>query len=346
MRFTFHDPCGGGNSNSCRDVMVGQGIFDENTVKAFQAALQEHRKNGNGVSRIIFSSPGGSLAAGIALGREIRRLQFDTEVASSIDEGIRVTDGYDLRPLLRNAKCLSACAYAFLGGVRRAVSSDNTLGVHQFRSEGRASHESETQLLTAVLSRYVEDMGVSQRFMTIASMTRPAEIAYISRSVAKNLQIDNSQIALSEWSIQASKNGDPFLTVLQNLDQSKELKLALVSKNSQVFLFAVTSFNRDFHQVKRIGDGIKNVKPIITFVIDGQRYKGQSVENYRINVNSKVLEVESISIFDFSLLEALKQAKKLTIYDDFPRAFSDGSINTDISTKGLSNGVALLARGK
>lgn len=77
MKFTFHDPCGGGNAASCGTVMVGQGEFNEQTVPAFIAALKDfaiESKNpvlGQFISRVIISSPGGSLAAGLQLGTEI-----------------------------------------------------------------------------------------------------------------------------------------------------------------------------------------------------------------------------------------------------------------------------------
>ena len=207
MQFTTHDPCGGGNAEFCATVMVGRGVFDGTTLAKFKRTIDQHRliykiqPPGTGIAAVIFSSPGGSLAAGLALGRELRRLKIDTRAVSNFNEYVlNSADEYVEKPVLRNAKCLSACAYAFLGGSRRVVKDDKVLGVHQFRSAiSTETSESDAQLTTAQLSLYVQSMGISPNFMTIASLTRPNEITYLGTSIARSLKVDNVNVDLTRF---------------------------------------------------------------------------------------------------------------------------------------------------
>lgn len=355
MKFTFHDPCGGGNSALCADVMVGQGVFDESTVPNFIAALKNHSKGNNiqvpgGVGgKIILSSLGGSLAAGIALGLEIRRLRMDTSITSSFNEVRRDKSdiGYREIPILRNAKCLSACSYAMLGGVKRSVESEKTLGVHQFKSTSIDPNlESNTQTTTAQLALYVERMGVLPGFMNLASLTLPGEINYITRSQARELQIDNVNTNLSSWQIKATEGGTPIMFVHQKISPSHTVGIVMNLEFKKLIVSTQIVIKGDAINDARLKEFPLNTMPEISFVVNEKRFKGQAQKKWAsVNIPG-VKTFESISEFPVALLTALQQAKTVSITDNFPNAILDLSLNTELSTTGLKSGTLLLERFK
>jgi hypothetical protein len=73
---------------------------------------------------LYFDSPGGNLLEGLALGRLVRKLGFWTDIGRRRGETNETAGGI----------CLSACAYAYLGGVYRFHRDDSKYGVHRFSS--------------------------------------------------------------------------------------------------------------------------------------------------------------------------------------------------------------------
>lgn len=63
------------------------------------------------IQEILFHSPGGSLKEGIQIGQDIRRRSLLTRVPNK-------------------SYCVSACVWAFLGGIIRIVDRDAKVGVH------------------------------------------------------------------------------------------------------------------------------------------------------------------------------------------------------------------------
>ena len=355
MQFTFHDPCGGGNAASCADVMVGQGVFDASTVPSFIAALKYHSREdknpvlGEGISTIIISSPGGSLGAGLALGLEIRRLRMNTTVVSSFNEYVRGASGVDYieRPVLRNAKCMSACSYAFLGGVKRSVESEKTLGVHQFNSAIYDKNlESNTQTTTAQLALYVERMGVLPGFLTLALLTKPEEVTYVSKNQARDLLVDNVNISRAAWQVRATPGGVPIMFVHQKLSQSHMVGIVLLYQEGKLMVVTQTVFKREAISEARLNELPMNAMPEISFKVDGKKFKGHARKPWASVNFPDVKTFESDVEFPVSLLRALQKAKTVSISDGFPNAILDLSLSSDLSVAGLNWGASLLERSK
>lgn len=68
------------------------------------------------IDEILFYSPGGSLGEGLKIGSLIRKGGFSTRVPSG-------------------ARCISACNFAFMGGVSRIIDSGATFEVHMFSNQ-------------------------------------------------------------------------------------------------------------------------------------------------------------------------------------------------------------------
>jgi hypothetical protein len=74
---------------------------------------------------IEFHSPGGKILPAFELGDLIREGGFNTDVARTVFGGTG-------KSKLSRGGCFSACAYAFLGGVRREIREESILGFHHF----------------------------------------------------------------------------------------------------------------------------------------------------------------------------------------------------------------------
>jgi hypothetical protein len=109
---------------------------------------------------VSFSSEGGSLVAGIRIGTLIREKKFNTVIP----------DG---------ASCASACALAWLGGERRFVGQDASVGFHAayvLRSQGPA----ESGPGNAVMGAYLNQLGLSEEAILYITKAAPTSIQWMS----------------------------------------------------------------------------------------------------------------------------------------------------------------------
>ena len=109
-------------------------------------------------------SPGGSVSDALAIGAAIREAELDTTLA----------DG---------AVCLSACPYAFAGGVGRTVHEGAAFGVHQHSFDAStilpaALAATDIQRGQARVLRHLDEMGIDLRMMGPA-METPADEIYV-----------------------------------------------------------------------------------------------------------------------------------------------------------------------
>ena len=131
---------------------------------------------------VYFNSPGGSLIAGMAIGRLLRQRGYDTHV------GKRTTDVHELV----GGVCYSACPFAYAGGVRRYLEFDSVLGVH--RAENRVplpDGDAFDKLVGQQATEYLLAMGVSPELFTIMSQVPHDVIRGLTREEARRLMLVN-----------------------------------------------------------------------------------------------------------------------------------------------------------
>ncbi len=172
MGFAFD--CHANASESC--FVIAAGTLDGGAAERFEAFLDD-AANGVEGFQVLLDSPGGSLQDGIALGRQIRARGFHTVVG-------RYDRGNFERPIAPG-DCLSACAYAFLGGEGRRVPEGSRLGFHQFGLPGGAALPDAVGLaggqeVSGMLLAYLIEMGVDPRLFVLASATPNVEMLYPS----------------------------------------------------------------------------------------------------------------------------------------------------------------------
>jgi len=170
MAFAFD--CYANASESC--YVIAKGSLDGGAAERFSAFVDEP-SNGVEGFQVLLDSSGGSLQDGIALGRQIRSRGYHTVI------GRYDGDNFD-RPIAPG-DCLSACAYAFLGGSGREIAEGSRLGFHQFGLPGGAALPdavglSGGQEISGTLISYLIEMGVDPRLFVLASATPTAEMFY------------------------------------------------------------------------------------------------------------------------------------------------------------------------
>jgi hypothetical protein len=127
--------------------------------------------------QVLFHSSGGNLQAGLEIGRIIRGAGLNTAIGRPVwsthvnhrDETVYGWVG------LEPGECSSACAYAFLGGVRRDLASGR-LGFHRFAPDDGGTLPGSGgliagQVLSSVIVEYLAEMGVNTRVFRLASGT-------------------------------------------------------------------------------------------------------------------------------------------------------------------------------
>ncbi|GLQ90012.1 hypothetical protein [Dyella flagellata] len=127
------------------------GPIDADAPQRFEALMKSGRIRPG--SDIYLNSPGGSIDAGLALGRLFR-------------QGSMVTHLGTPRPpkqslyINRSARCEGACAYAYLGGLYRwAVSGSDRIGFPTYPA----------QQTPAPVTAYLKDMDIDLGMLTAAS---------------------------------------------------------------------------------------------------------------------------------------------------------------------------------
>lgn len=116
---------------------------------------------------VSLSSPGGNLAAAIAMGEHIRMKGYSTVVPP-------------------DATCASACALAWLAGVARGGTETSKIGFHAASDKGGDV----TAAGNALIGAYLNKIGVSYKAITYITSPAPADMTWLTFSKARDLGID------------------------------------------------------------------------------------------------------------------------------------------------------------
>lgn len=130
---------------------------------------------------ISFDSTGGSVVAAIKIGRAIRALSANTVQ-------------------IRSTQCASACALAFLGGVKRSAEA-GSIGVHQASFSDDAALDSKTavttvQTMTGEIIGYLSDMGVSPNLLRLSLSIESSDMRYLTTAEMRDWNIITSNDAV------------------------------------------------------------------------------------------------------------------------------------------------------
>ena len=186
MSFEKQERCVDGLSPKCQVMILAIGQIDKDTPKQFKSFAQDFPRG----TWVAVSSPGGNLIGGMQLGLAIRELGFNTTIGNT-----------DFSP----PDCLSACAYAFAGGVSRKLTPGSRYGLHQFRGADQAINAEDTQKISATLAKYLDGMGVDRRLLDYAQMTTSDKVTVLTLTQAQLLKVDTAgQTSYARWKVEVT----------------------------------------------------------------------------------------------------------------------------------------------
>ncbi len=144
-------------------IVVVAGEFEAtDDLTRFREAVRSHH-----VRIVGFNSPGGDIAKAMELGRQIRAFGLHTVQ-------------------IKRAECASACALAFMGGVRRMTEA-GAIGVHRspFANPdqiGSGDAVAAVQDVTAEMIDYMMELGVDPAILRLSLRYGSDDMRYLSRS--------------------------------------------------------------------------------------------------------------------------------------------------------------------
>jgi hypothetical protein len=173
------------------------GEIDDGAAKRLTTLISEKRIP---VASVLFlHSPGGSLLAGMELGRVIRANSLFTYVGQfNAGQKFAPAPGY----------CYSSCALAFLGGEYRFLVKGSEYGVHRFFWKEHTNADADlAQILSADVVEYIRSMGVDTKIFALASQAGPSELITPPVDTLLALNVVNDGRKPAKWTIESTPDG-------------------------------------------------------------------------------------------------------------------------------------------
>lgn len=127
-----------------QSILMVTGEFQRPDGDKFKRAAERAGR----IDEVWFSSPGGNVMAALEIGRYLRKSGLATRVPSG-------------------ASCASACTYAFIGGVFRAVDPKAKVGVHNSTVSGNDE-------LLSMVTRTIREKGAAGAYIVVNLVERMA----------------------------------------------------------------------------------------------------------------------------------------------------------------------------
>jgi hypothetical protein len=182
-------------------IIYGVGTIDLAAGERLGRLVEE-----NGIpnrSILFLNSPGGSLAGGMALGREIRAAGLFTYIGKAGAE--KVLGRYQYRQTEPGA-CYSAGTLAFLGGQFRWIDEKAMYGVHRFYADIDPGSDI-AQTISAKIVDYVREMGVDPALFSEMIKAGRDEINVLTLDRLQSLGIVNGPSGKTAWTIESYGEG-------------------------------------------------------------------------------------------------------------------------------------------
>jgi uncharacterized protein len=119
---------------------------------------------------VVFNSNGGSLGAGLEIGRLIHSRQFATYVGN-------------------DTTCTSSCALAWLAGSPRAMATRARVGFHAAYSVDENGAKTESSSANALVGAYLNKLGFADETVEFVTNAHPNAISWLDQTLAKTYGI-------------------------------------------------------------------------------------------------------------------------------------------------------------
>jgi hypothetical protein len=339
LQFRLIDMAGGGNCRDCGTDLLIYGVFDPDSPRRFKEIASKQQ-----FSRILFHSPGGSVGAAIAIGEMIRQGEWRTHLQSEIKD---YTDprtqmrSDTARWLHANAECLSACAYAFLGGSQRTIDFPFKFGIHQFRSALPRIEDGSSQVTITQIGLYLDRMQVNRNLLDLASLTPAAEMRYLDKKLARRFNVITTE-SNGAWIIEATSTGRPYLKTNYQQRYGSWVRVAIYVEKGRPVLYVGTMLGKlTPRQISEFSDGdLSNIR----LTANGVTYAENPIRPWKLEFANGQHIFSTEVVISPRVFRAIENAQSLRIDADFPNAWA--SLNPDgiVNTQGLAKGVRLISR--
>jgi hypothetical protein len=247
------------------------GVIDSEAPIRFEQYVKQNNIPDRSV--VYLNSPGGSLIAGIELGRLFRKYGLSTDIGRKLPASTKRFD-------IEAGGCYSACAYAYLGGQFRYFHENSRYGVHQFKSrESEGGDEGSAQIASAVIVEYVRSMDVDTDLFGLSASAVPAGINEIDKPTLERLNVVNNGRTRPVWTIE-SADGRLYLKGQRVTAESGINKFIVYCEAQRTYLLAI------FDTLRRDDELMK--MPAHSLLIDGEAYpvtaSSKRIQNGLFNV--------------------------------------------------------------
>ena len=181
-----------GEARIILDGELGQG-----TVTELAQLLDAGNLNG---ASIFLNSPGGSLDAGLKIGRLLHKHSLWTHVG-----------------VVRNGspsagECYSSCVFALAGGYYRFQEKGSKIGVHRFYSaETSTSDLAIAQVISGEIVAFLREMGLDPNLFQAMSTTSGDDIRVLTSKELAAFQLINDGVFPADWKLITAKAGLMYL---------------------------------------------------------------------------------------------------------------------------------------
>jgi hypothetical protein len=210
-------------------------IFLDGAIDSEAPTRFEHYVKKNNIpdrSIVYLNSPGGSLVAGIELGRLFREYGLSTNIGRKSPTSTKRFD-------VEVGSCYSACAYAYLGGQFRYYKTGSRYGVHQFKSRGPVSvDEGSVQIASAAIVEYLRSMDIDTDLFGLSASAGPAGMNEIDKPTLERLNVVNNGRTRPVWTIE-SNDGHLYLKGQRITEESGTNKFIVYCDGQQLKLLAI-----------------------------------------------------------------------------------------------------------
>jgi len=254
------------------------GIIDSGSPARFEALMHSGKIPPGAI--VLLNSPGGDLVAGLALGRLFRQGEMRVYISKPYDVVKQEGSGAPA------AICVSACAYAYFGGLyRMRPSGDHQFGIHQFYlGNTHTADVGAIQQASGEVVSYLHEMGINPDIFRLASTADRNQVVWLTGEQMLNAGLSNDGKEPLKASYKLVE-GHPYLVLEQKTFEGTH-KIAFQCLGEQMMLtsYYMVGHDRAEEIVKR---GTRsyfevNERPVLIQPKDGALPLNLSVASMRV----------------------------------------------------------------
>ncbi len=309
----FREATVGGVCAGCT-WFAAEGDITNDTPAAFKEAFGEPSGGEGGPTIVINSDGGDDLAAALELGRLFRAHSVRVRIGKTVSDPQNGSYVSKIEP----GKCLSACAYAFLGGRAREIGGSQELGFHQFydrdilanadRPAFGGAKRMREQYVVGELISYLVEMNISTEVFAFAATASPGEFAYMTEAQAAEFRVVDNPEAMKPWDILPLGSG--LMIQSSSVDKQKAVRFFCLSRQTGRVHVQIMNASDDGSQrlTNEYAQGTPEdfFFPRLGFFESELRYPGAKAQPLQLSFNRVLSEPESgfHVNFDFTMSAA------------------------------------------